>query len=445
MSIKRTAAEWFKVGEMVLILYVLPTIVFYLLAQKHPGILKVSYYVVVILFIYQSLFILVQVLAAMIYGRPVKLRDHKPVKAPRTTFIICAYLPNEIKHVEETLLRILKHVNRPTGGIEVMLAYNTPYMEAIELRLKQLAFEWPELILANAYGSRSKSENLNYALKMASGDMVVLLDADHLIAPDCLDRAWGWIEKGYDIVQGHCTIRNGRASFVSAMVSVEFEAIYGVSHFSRGLVFDAALFGGSNGFWRTSAARDAGFKTDMLTEDIDATLRSCLMGYKIVHDKDLISTEVAPENLGALWFQRKRWAQGWFQCSLKYQWPVLTSKVLKLRQRFCWTMLLMWRVSYDIFSHLLFPIVFAYWFYKGKVEFPMTPFIWFALILTMLTGPLETVAAFKNSVKPRKPVMWYVLYALGSFWYTMFKNFIQVVAIRDELAGERSWIVSKRG
>jgi cellulose synthase/poly-beta-1,6-N-acetylglucosamine synthase-like glycosyltransferase len=441
---KRTFVEWLKVGEVLLILYGFTVGVFYYFAEHNPNILKVSYHLLVALFIYQSAFILVQVIPAMIYSRPNKLNDHKIVRAPRTTFIVCAYLPNEIKVVKTTLLHILQDVKRPSGGIEVILAYNTPFMEEIELELKQLAYGWPELVLANAYNSKSKSENLNYVLKLASGEMVVLLDADHLIAPDCLDRAWGWIDKGYDIVQGHCTIRNSHASIVSAMVSIEFEAIYGVSHFARGLVFDAALFGGSNGFWKTSVARDVGFRADMLTEDIDATLRSILKGYKIVHDKDIISTEMAPENLGALWFQRKRWAQGWLQCSLKYQMPVLTSKLLKLRQRFCWTMLLMWRVSYDIFSHLLFPIVIAYWLYKGKVEFPMTPYIWFALIFTMMTGPLETLAAYKNSTVPKKPKTWFILYAMTAFWYTMFKNFIQVIAIRDELAGERSWIVSKR-
>ena len=107
-------------------------------------------------------------------------------------------------------------------------------------------------------------------------------------------------------------------------------------------------------------------------------------------------------------------------------------------------MLLMWRVAYDIFSHLLFPIVIAYWLYKGKIEFPMTPYIWFALIFTMITGPLETLAAYKNSTTPKKPKIWFLLYAMMSFWYTMFKNFIQVIAIRDEMVGEKSWIVSKR-
>jgi cellulose synthase/poly-beta-1,6-N-acetylglucosamine synthase-like glycosyltransferase len=444
MSRQRTAAEWLKVAEVLLILYGLTSGVYYYLAQQNGNILKVSYYVLVSLFVYQSAFILAQVIPAMIFSRPKKLADHKPLQAPRTTFIISAYLPNEIKFVKMTILNILEDVRRPTGGIEVILAYNTPFMEEIELSLKRLALEWPELILANAYGSLSKSENLNYAINMASGEMLVLLDADHLIAPDCLDRAWGWLTKGYDIVQGHCAIRNSRASIVSAMVSVEFEAIYGVSHFARGLVFDAALFGGSNGFWKTSVAKEVGFRTDMLTEDIDATLRAVLKGYKIVHDKDIISTEMAPETLGALWFQRKRWAQGWLQCSLKYQIPVLTSGFIRLRQRFCWTMLLMWRVLYDVFSHMLLPIVIAYWLYRGRVEFPMTPYIWFALIFTMMTGPLETLAAYMNQTEPKKPKTWFLLYAMTSFWYTMFKNFIQVVAIRDEISGEKSWIVSKR-
>ncbi|MBF0121812.1 MAG: glycosyltransferase family 2 protein [Candidatus Omnitrophica bacterium] len=220
--------------------------------------------------------------------------------------MVSAYLPNELDVVEDTILNILQRVERPAMGIEVFLAYNTPHMEPIELRLRELAYKWPELILANAYGSKSKSENLNYALDMASGEMIVLLDADHLVMPDCLASAWRWLDGGYSAVQGRCKIRNGKASLVSALVEVEFEAIYGISHHSKSWLFDSALFGGANGYWRASVIKKMKFRKDRLTEDIDLTLRATLEGNHLVHDRSIVSTELAPITVGGLWFQRKR-------------------------------------------------------------------------------------------------------------------------------------------
>lgn len=444
MPQKPLALEGFKLLEIFLIFVVIPTIVFYLLADLSPNILKYIYYFIVSLFVFQSALSYIYTTSAIGQKKFKELStaEHKP--APKTTFIVSAYLPNEIQVIEETLINILKKIERSAEGIEVILAYNTPYMESIESRLKELAYQWSELILANAYDSKSKSENLNYALEIASGDMIVLIDADHLLEPSCIRRAWRWLDEGYSIVQGRCKIRNGNASLISGLVEVEFETIYGISHFAKSKLFNSALFGGTNGYWKSSVIKEIGFRKDRLTEDIDSTLRAILSGKHIVHDRSIVSTELAPETLSGLWFQRKRWAQGWFQCSLSYQKAIFKTKYLNVLQKFMWTTMLMWRIIYDILGHYLFPVVFAYWLHQEKISFPMNAYIWFALIFTLCSGPYEAIAAFKNAAPPRTSILHYIIYALLAFPYTLFKNTIQVVAIRDELQGRRDWIVTQR-
>ncbi len=444
MGEKKRAVEWSKIFEILLILLVIPTLIFYLIGLRKPAFLNYSYYFLVSLFIFQAGLSYMYSLSAFRRGAFKELPTAKHIVLPKTTFIVSAYLPNELEVIEDTLLNILERIQRPEAGIELILAYNTPHMEEIEPRLRELAYKWPELILANAYGSKSKSENLNYALEIASGEMIVLLDADHLVAPDCLKLAWRWLDEGYNVVQGRCKIRNGKSSPVCSLVEVEFEAIYGISHYAKSRLFDSTLFGGTNGYWRSSVIKEIKFSPDRLTEDIDATLRAILQGNHIVHDRNIISTELAPETLAGLWFQRKRWAQGWFQVSVKYQIAILKSKFLNILQKFMWTTLLMWRVVYDILSHLLFPVVFAFWLTRGKIDFPMNSFIWFALFFVMLSGPFEALVAYKNASLPRAPVWQYFYYAFCAFWYTLFKNTIQVVAIKDELLGKREWVVSKR-
>ena len=163
-----------------------------------------------------------------------------------------------------------------------------------------------------------------------------------------------------------------------------------------------------------------------------------------MHDRDIISRELAPTSIGALWHQRKRWAQGWYQCSVKYQMPILKSKFLSFRKKFSWTTLLLWRVFYDIMTHFLFPTVLAFWLNSGMVAFPVNYYISFSISAVLLSGPFETFAAYFNSSKPRATPLHFLAYACLTFPYTLLKNTIQVVAIRDEIMGEKKWMITKR-
>lgn len=437
--------EWNKVFEVLFVFLIINTFIFYLISFRSMSVLWFGYYSTITLYSIQAMLMVVYALSALPHRNFEVEKLNEEIIVPKTTFIVSAYLTNEVTVIEETLLNILEKVEWPAAGIEVILVYNTPHLDPVEIKLRELALKWPELILSNAYKSRSKSENLNYVISQVSGEMVVLLDADHLVAPDCLKRAWRWLAKRYDVVQGRCQIRNGGTSLVTRLVEVEFEIIYGIQHFTKSMVYNAALFGGSNGYWKKSVLQQIKFRTDMLTEDIDATLRATLSGYHFFHDRSIIASELAPETPGRLWFQRKRWAQGWFQTSLKYQWPILWTKYLNLPQKFLWTTLLMWRIFYDLMTHFLFPIVFAFWLHQGHVSFPMSPYIWYCVLITLLSGPFETIIAYADAVRPHSSVWRYAFYALCTFPYTLFKNTLQVVAMRDELLGKRDWVISPRG
>ncbi len=440
----RFLKEWLKIAEVILTFFIGATCIFYLLSLRWPLFLHISYHFIVSMLMIQ---------AALTYWYTVRVFKREKFiprltsenkKIPRTTFIVTAYLPNEIEVVEKSILNILQNIDRPEDGIEVILAYNTPHMEPLELKLRGMVMQWPELILANAHNSRSKSENLNYALSLSSGGMTVLLDSDHLVARDCLRRAWRWLDEGYDVVQGRCKVRNADRGFVPQLVEVEFEGIYGIQHPSKSIIFDTTLFGGSNGYWKSSVIRKVKFLPQMLTEDIDSTLRGVLAGYRFVHDRSIISSELAPVSIWGLWFQRKRWAQGWFQCSFKYQSDIWKTQYLNFGQKFIWTTLLLWRVFYDVTSTFLFPVVFAFWLKEGAVKFPMNAYLGFALIFTLVSGPFQVIAAYKNASQPRGPLVRYIVYMLFVWPYTLFKTFVHMVAIRDELLGERAWVLSRR-
>jgi cellulose synthase/poly-beta-1,6-N-acetylglucosamine synthase-like glycosyltransferase len=98
----------------------------------------------------------------------------------------------------------------------------------------------------------------------------------------------------------------------------------------------------------------------MLTEDIDSSMRVVEAGGKIASDPTLLSRELAPVNLTALWNQRMRWAQGWFQVSRKHVLRGLRSSHLSIRQKAGLFYLLGWREIYPWVSLQMIPIV-AFW------------------------------------------------------------------------------------
>jgi len=187
------------------------------------------------------------------------------------TFIVAAFLPNERHIILATIRHLLSEVERPEAGFEVILAYNTPTDLPVEKELRRLADGDPASRLLRVEGSESKAENVNAALAIGTGEVTCILDADHHPCPDCLARAWRWLHNGYDVVQGRSVISNHDVNFLTRMIAIEFEQIYSVSHTARSLALDTAIFGGSNGYWRTEVLREIGFDVTMMTEDIDAS------------------------------------------------------------------------------------------------------------------------------------------------------------------------------
>jgi cellulose synthase/poly-beta-1,6-N-acetylglucosamine synthase-like glycosyltransferase len=232
------------------------------------------------------------------------------------------------------------------------------------------------------------------------------------------------------------------------MVAVEFESIYAVSHPGRTRLYGFGIFGGSNGFWKTELLRKTRMHGFMLTEDIDSSMRVTEEGHIIVTDPKLISRELAPGSLKALWNQRMRWSQGWFQVSLEHFVNAVRSKKLNLRQKVGATYLLAWREIYPWISAQVFPIIaFWVWKYHGiqKLDWLIPVFILTSLF-TLSVGPGQALFAYlKSDPEIKRHKSWFILYLVfSSVFYTEFKNIIARIAQLKELMGERSWRITPR-
>eukprot|EP00854_Cymbomonas_tetramitiformis_P023060 gene23059-27905_t len=260
---------------------------------------------------------------------------------PPATAVIVAFLPNEQDIIMETLahFRAIKY----GGELQVLLAYNTPKTLPVEREIMQLQSTWPMFTAVKVPDSTSKCDNVNEILKYINGDITGIFDADHLPLPNAFEVASKELLEA-DIVQGRTRINPRYVdSVMSHLLAAEFELRHGLEHQARKSVYSYAVFGGSNGFWRTSVLKTIGMDPVMLTEDVDSSIRAMSYGYRVTYNHHLISWEQPPPSWDSLIKQRLRWSQGWYQVSARSWLVVFSSSCITIRQKIglLW-MLRMW-------------------------------------------------------------------------------------------------------
>jgi DNA-binding response OmpR family regulator/cellulose synthase/poly-beta-1,6-N-acetylglucosamine synthase-like glycosyltransferase len=430
-----------QVAFIMLLSLILPLIGYFLLGAAGLDITQPLYIFLVISLAVTALLIWVEGFLALKRVDPPKFEG----EYPPASAIIAAYMPNEAPTIRETI-EAFQRQDYP-GRLQIILAYNTPNDMPIEDELREIARQDPRFVPMRIHASTSKAQNVNAALAHVTGEFVGIFDADHQPDPGSFMRAWDWIADGADVVQGHAIVRNGDESWMARTVAVEFEMIYAVSHPGRARLHGFGIFGGSNGYWRTDLLSSIRFRGSMLTEDIDSAMRVNLNGGTIISDPFLKSRELAPVSLNAIWHQRMRWAQGWFQVSKRHLPNVLRQNKLSFRQRLGMIHLMGWREVYPWLTVQIFPIM-IYWILQHGAERLdwIVPVFVFTTLFTQSTGPGQVYFAWRQSddeVKQRKK--WYLWYLfISTVFYTPLKNLIAVVAQLNDIMRQRQWKVTPR-
>jgi len=436
---------WGSVRLVLSLLIVLPTIVYYAIAQAHPGFVEGLHYVVTSVYALTSAMLIWEASAAWRVEQHVLALDTLP-PLPGCTAIIAAYLPNEQDIILETIHHMLTQVDVPPDQFQVILAYNTPESLAIEADLQELAARDPRLLPLRVSGSRSKAENVNAALGAATGEIVAVFDADHLPAHDSFHRAWRWLSDGCAMVQGRCLIRNHAHNWLTRTVAIEFDTIYSVAHPGRARISGTAIFGGSNGYWRRDVLTEMQMNPAMLTEDIDVTVRSLLAGHRLVHDRSIVSAELAPLQIRHWMLQRKRWAQGWLEVAIRHTGAMMRSPLYSPGQKTLWYYLLIWREVYPALSIQFFPLLLVSALTGIRIHWFGNPFFIAAAVLNLGCGPFVMLATYALAPpKARKGLgVWYWIYGLFSLVYTTLKLTVTLIAQFSHLLRDREWVTTPR-
>lgn len=161
-----------------------------------------------------------------------------------------------------------------------------------------------------------KAGALAEGLRVASGEYIVIFDADFVPPPDFLRQLIPYLvsDPGLGMVQarwGHLNdtynlLTRGQALFLDGHFVVEQ-----TTRSRSGLLFN---FNGSAGIWRRACIEEAGgWQGDTLSEDLDLSYRAQMKGWRFAFVPDVVAPAEIPPQIAALKQQQYRWARGSIQ------------------------------------------------------------------------------------------------------------------------------------
>jgi cellulose synthase (UDP-forming) len=159
--------------------------------------------------------------------------------------------------------------------------------------------------------SHAKAGNLNAALPRTEGDLVLVLDADHVPMPDALDALVGYFDdERMAVVQTPHDFFNHDSAQHYAVGRHEQSLFYRVvcpgknRHGATYWCGSAALIN------RHALLEIGGVATETIAEDFHTTIRLVRHGWRSRYHDEVLVQGLAPHDLDGYLLQRDRWARG---------------------------------------------------------------------------------------------------------------------------------------
>ncbi|MBE9069153.1 UDP-forming cellulose synthase catalytic subunit [Leptolyngbya cf. ectocarpi LEGE 11479] len=209
------------------------------------------------------------------------------------------------------------------------------------LALQKMCDDLGCLMLTRDDNEHAKAGNINTALNKTDGQLVLILDCDHIPVRGFLQETVGFFfDKKVALVQTPHWFYNPdpfeRNLLTQGQIPVGNELFYKV--LQKGNDFwNAAFFCGSAAVIRRKYLLDiGGIATETVTEDCHTSLRLHSLGYRTVYYDKIMVAGLAPEKFSSYVGQQVRWARGMAQI-LRIENPLFNRRLnLRLSQRLCY-------------------------------------------------------------------------------------------------------------
>ncbi|UPK66626.1 glycosyltransferase [Chitinophaga filiformis] len=197
----------------------------------------------------------------------------------------------------------------------------------------------------------AKAGNINNALQYATGELCVVMDPDHVPAPEFLDRVVPFFENpqiGFvQIVQAYSNIGDNIIAKGAAQQTFQFYGPMMMTMHRYGTV--QAI--GANCTFRRSALDSIGGHAAGLAEDMHTAMQLHAKGWRSVYVPEVLTLGLVPSTLSAYYKQQLKWSRG----SLE----LLVSTYPRLFRKFTWRQKLHYGIlPFHYFTGIIFLINF---------------------------------------------------------------------------------------
>jgi cellulose synthase/poly-beta-1,6-N-acetylglucosamine synthase-like glycosyltransferase len=250
-----------------------------------------------------------------------------PTRLPKVTVQLPLY--NEM-YVVERLLESVCQIRYPKDQLEIQVLDDsndetTVIAQTAVERYRALGFDVHYIHRADRVGFKAGA--LANGLREATGEFVLIFDADFLAPEDILEKTLGHFDDaGVGMVQVRWGHINRDYSLLTQVQSILLDGHFVLEHGGRNRGGRFFNFNGTAGIWRRTAIEDAGgWQHDTLTEDLDLSYRAQMKGWRFVFVQDVVSPAEIPVEMNAFKSQQHRWAKGSIQTCKKLLPRILAS------------------------------------------------------------------------------------------------------------------------
>jgi cellulose synthase/poly-beta-1,6-N-acetylglucosamine synthase-like glycosyltransferase len=240
----------------------------------------------------------------------------EPAAWPRYTVLVPLHREPEIAR---QLLTALGELDYPRDRLEILILLEADDLitrAAFEAQADLLAHAQAQLVLVPPGEPRTKPRACNVGLLRATGELVVVYDAEDRPEPDQLRKAAAAFAQLPDdtiCLQAKLNYYNWRHNWLARLFTLEYTAwfdLYLPGLYALGLPIP---LGGTSNHFRTAALRElGGWDAHNVTEDCELGVRLARAG-KATRILDSTTWEEACCALGPWLRQRSRWVKGYLQ------------------------------------------------------------------------------------------------------------------------------------
>lgn len=211
----------------------------------------------------------------------------------------------------------------------------------------------------------AKAGNLNHALSLTNGELIVVFDADFVPTKNFLTRTVGFFQdEKIALVQTPQSFYNAdpiaRNLGLENVLTPEEEVFYRQIQPIRDGAGSVICSGTSFVVRRRALEEAGGFVTDSLSEDYFTGIRLSANGYQLIYLDEKLSAGLAAENIAAHASQRLRWGQGTLQAFFIEANPLTIPGLRPIQRLAHLEGLLHWFTSISRVVFLFMPLAYSF-------------------------------------------------------------------------------------